>query len=70
MALHQHLERVVSLFVEVRGRAVRAGPPVLSLYKRGMRKIPAMLLEKGVDPNCIQKESGMCRLWVEEVRLT
>lgn len=35
-----------------------------------LHRLRKSLLEKGVDPNCIQKESGMCRLWVEDVRLT
>lgn len=35
-----------------------------------LHRLRKTLLERGVDPSCIQKESGMCRLWVEQVRLT
>lgn len=34
-----------------------------------LHRLRKTLLEQGVDPSCIQKESGMCRLWVEDVSL-
>ncbi|MFT5584909.1 MAG: pSer/pThr/pTyr-binding forkhead associated (FHA) protein [Cognaticolwellia sp.] len=34
-----------------------------------LHRLRKTLLEQGVDPGCIQKESGMCRIWVEQVTL-